>query len=499
VLLAVETAPFLPGVAAARGLTVHRYELKSRKSDVVISGVSDFAMARNGEKYLYNQGNKWFIGTLKPMSPAGATNGPPSGPGGRSDAKSLATEAIQVRVNPPAEWRQMFREAWRIEREFFYDPNAHGLDLAAAEKKYEPFLEHLASRRDLNYLFADMLGELTVGHLGAGGGDMPEVKRVPAGLLGADYQIENGRYRFARVYNGENWNPQLRAPLTQPGVNVRAGDYLLAVNGRELAAKDNVYAFFENTAGKNVLLKVGPNPDGGGAREVTVVPVASETALRNYAWIEDNRRYVDKVTGGRVAYVYMPDTAFGGFTNFNRYFFAQVGKEAAIIDERFNGGGNLATDIIEFLQRRMMSLVATRDGEDEVQPQGAIFGPKVMLINEFAGSGGDAMPWYFKSAKVGPLIGKKTWGGLVGRAGAPGLMDGGFVSAPSSAVWSPTGEWIAENVGVPPDIEVEHDPALVRKGKDPQLDRAIEVVMAELAKNPLPKPKRPAYPNYHKK
>ncbi len=498
-LLAVETAPFLPGAAAAPGLTVHRYELKARKSDVVISGVSDFEMARNGEKYLYNQGNKWFIGTLKPMSPAGAPAAPPSGAGGLSGANALATEGIQVRVNPPAEWRQMFREAWRIEREFFYDPNAHGLDLAAAEKKYAPYLEHIVSRRDLNYLFADMLGELTVGHLSAGGGDLPEVKRVPAGLLGADYKIENGRYRFARVYNGENWNPQLKAPLTQPGVNIQAGDYLLAVNGRELTAKDNIYAFFENTAGKNVLLKVGPKPGGEDAREVTVVPVASESALRNFAWIEDNRRYVDNVTGGRVAYVYMPDTAFGGFTNFNRYFFAQVGREAAIIDERFNAGGNLATDIIEFLQRRLMSLVATRDGEDEVQPQGAIFGPKVMLINEFAGSGGDAMPWYFKSAGVGPLIGKKTWGGLVGRAGAPTLMDRGFVSAPSSAVWSPSGEWIAENIGVPPDIEVEHDPALVRQGKDPQLDKAIETVMAELAKNPLPKPKRPAYPNYHKK
>ncbi len=499
VLLAIETPPSLPGAGADRGLTVHRYELKARKSDIVISGVSEFEMARNGEKYLYQQGNKWFIGTLKPMSPSGDSGGAAPGAGGSSGAKALATEGIQVRVNPPEEWRQMFREAWRIEREFFYDPGAHGLDLAAAEKKYEPFLDHLASRRDLNYLFSEMLGELTVGHLGAGGGDMPEVKRVPAGLLGADYRVENGRYRFARVYNGENWNPQLKAPLTQPGVNVRAGDYLLAVNGRELTAKDNVYAFFENTAGKNVLLRVGPSPDGKAAREVTVIPVESEAALRNYAWIEDNRRYVDKVTGGRVAYVYMPDTAFGGFTNFNRYFFAQVGKEAVIIDERFNGGGNLATDIIEILERRMMSLVATRDGEDEVQPQGAIFGPKVMLINEFAGSGGDAMPWYFRSARVGPLIGKKTWGGLVGRAGAPRLMDGGFVSAPSSAVWSPTGEWIAENVGVPPDIEVEHDPALVRQGKDPQLDKAIEVVMAELANNPPKKPKRPVYPDYHKK
>jgi tricorn protease len=244
---------------------------------------------------------------------------------------------------------------------------------------------------------------------------------------------------------------------------------------------------------------VGPSPDGQGAREVTVVPVPNEMALRNYAWIEGNRRAVDKLTGGRVAYVYMPDTSFGGYTNFNRYFFAQVGKDAVIIDERFNAGGALATDIIGFLQRKLLSLVATRDGEDEAQPQGAIFGPKVMLINEFAGSGGDAMPYYFKAAGVGPLIGKRTWGGLVGRAGAPSLMDGGMVTAPSSGVWSPKDGWIAENIGIAPDIEIEQDPALVRQGKDPQLDKAVEVVMSELAKKPPVKPKRPAFPDHYKK
>ncbi len=345
-----------------------------------------------------------------------------------------------------------------------------------------------------------MLGELTIGHLFAAGGEQPEVKRVQGGLLGCDYKIENGRYRFARVYSGENWNPDLRAPLTQPGINVVAGEYLLAVNGREVQGRDNVHSFFEATAGKSVVLKVGPNADGSGSREVTVIPVGSEAQLRHLAWIEDNRRKVDEMTGGRVAYVYMPDTAFGGYTNFNRYFFAQVGKEAAIVDERFNGGGALATDIIEMLQRKLLSMVATRDGELEQQPQGAIFGPKVMLINEFAGSGGDAMPWYFKRAGVGKLIGKRTWGGLVGRAFAPQLMDGGFVSAPSSAVFNPmTGQWEVENIGVAPDIEVEFDPEAVRQGKDPQLEKAVEVVLAELASAPLPKPKRPAYPNYHKK
>jgi tricorn protease len=242
------------------------------------------------------------------------------------------------------------------------------------------------------------------------GGDVPKTKWVQPGLLGADYKLENGRYRFARVYNGENWNPQLKAPLTQPGVNVVAGEYLLAVNGRELRDTDNIYSFFENTAGHSVVLRVGPNPSGVGAREVIVAPLWGETNLRNLAWIEDNRRKVDRMTNGRVAYIYMPDTWLRGYTNFNRYFFAQIGKEAVIIDERFNSGGGLATDIIEYLKRSLLNCGFCRDGEDDYVPM-AIFGPKVMIINEFAGSGGDAMPWYFKRAGVGKLIGKRTWGG----------------------------------------------------------------------------------------
>lgn len=510
-LFAIEApaAPAPPGPGGPPGLIVHRYDLGQRRADVLASGVRFFEVSANGEKTLTARADRWSIQTVRPMPPAGgpapAEAAPPPGPssggaaGGGAGPGTLNTDNIEVRSDPRAEWRQMYHDAWRIQREFFYDPALHGLDLAASIKKYEPYLEAVMSRRDLSYVFADMMGDITVGHLGVGGGDVPETRTVPTGLLGADYRIENGRYRFARVYDGENWNLNLRAPLTQPGVNVQEGEYLLAVNGRDLRATDNVFSFFEATSNKNVRLRVGPNADASGARDVTVVPVANEARLRNLAWIEDNRRKVDTLTNGRVAYIYMPDTSFGGLTSFTRYFYAQVGKEAAIIDERFNGGGALATDIIEQLSRRMMSLVATRDGEFEVQPQGAIFGPKVMIINELAGSGGDAMPNYFRRAGVGKLIGKRTWGGLVGRAGAPPLLDGGFVSAPSSAVWSPAGEWDAENVGIPPDIEVEHDPELVRKGADPQLEKAVEIVLAELAKTPVPKPKRPAYPNYNRK
>jgi tricorn protease len=496
ILLAAESPAGAPGQPG--GLVIHRHNLATRRSDVAASGVQHFQAARNGEKMLVRQGENWFIRNMPPIPPAGAPappQQPPAAPGGGGGQLNVAN--LEIRISPRAEWKQMYHEAWRMQRDHFYDPGYHGLDLKAAEKRYEPYLDGIASRADLNYLFAEMMGNMVVGHLGVGGGEQPEVKRVQTGLLGCDYKIENGRYRFARVFDGENWNPDARAPLTQPGVNVAAGDYLLEVNGRAVTAGDNVFSFFEATANRQVRLKVGPDPTGANAREVTVVPVPNEGRLRNLAWIEDNRRKVDQMTGGKVAYVHLPDTAFGGLTNFTRYFYAQVDKNAMIVDERFNNGGALATDIVEHLVRKHMSSVATRDGEDEVQPQGAIFGPKVMLINEFAGSGGDAMPWYFRRAGAGKLIGKRTWGGLVGRAFAPQLMDGGVVSSPSSAVWDPVeSQWIAENVGVSPDIEVEHDPELVRKGRDPQLEKAVETVLAELAKAPPKKPVRPKFPKY---
>ncbi len=477
-------SPQVPRLAGTGDRTLHKFDLKTRKTDKVLEGVGGFTLSFNGEKMLLRQGERWTIaGTAQPPKP---------GEG------ALKIEEMEVQVDPPAEWRQMYREVWRIERDFLYDPGAHGLDLKAAEKKYQPYLEHLGHRADLNYLFVEMLGELTLGHVYVGGGDTPDVKRVRGGLLGADYKIENGRYRFARVYNGENWNPQLRAPLTQPGVNVVAGEYLLAVNGRDLRSTDSIYAFFEATAGKSVVLRVGPDPGGAGSREVTVVPVESEQGLRNLAWIEQNRRKVDQMTGGRVAYVYLPDTSVGGYTNFNRYYFAQVGKESAIIDERFNGGGTAADYFIDNMRRPLLSYWTTREGEDFSTPLGAIFGPKVMIINEYAGSGGDALPWYFRKTGIGPLIGKRTWGGLVGIYDYPQLMDGGSVTAPRLAFYNPNGEWEVENHGVAPDIEVEFDPQAWRAGRDPQLEKAAEVVMDLLKKNPLPKHKKPAYPNYHK-
>jgi tricorn protease len=484
ILFVQETPPVVFTSINSGTPTLHRFDLATRKFEAVGPGVTGAIVSANGEKMLIQQGQRIaIVPTTGNIQPGTGT---------------VRTSELEVYVDPRAEWRQMYNEVWRIERDWFYDPGLHGLDLNATKTKYAAYLDGLASRADLNYLFEEMLGELTVGHMFIGGGDSPSAKQVRVGLLGADYAVENGRFRISRVYSGENWNPDLRAPLTAPGVNVKAGEYLLAVNGRNVTTDKEVYSYFEATAGRQITVKVGPNPDGTGSREVTIVPIDDENGLRNRAWVEDNRRKVEQLSNGRLAYVYLPDTGLQGYTYFNRYFFSQLGREGAVIDERFNGGGLIADYIVDFLNRPLRGYFSPRDGKDFSVPGGAIFGPKAMIINEYAGSGGDAMPWLFRKAKVGPLIGKRTWGGLVGIGGYPPLMDGGSVTAPHFAFWSPETGWDVENHGVDPDIEVEMDPVLWRQGRDPQLEKAVEVVLEELKKNPVPSYQRPAYPNYHK-
>lgn len=465
--------------------TLYKFDLKTRKTDKVIEGVGAVVFSRNGEKMVFRQGQRWAIqGTSAPPKPGEGT---------------IKTAEMEALIDPVAEWKQMFYEVWRLQRDFLYAPNFHGLDLEKAKEKYATYLSAVAHRADLNYLFGEMLGEISVGHMYVAGGAFPEVKSVPVGLLGADYRIENGRYRFARVYDGENWNPSLRAPLTQPGVNVKAGEYLLAVNGRDVTANDDVYRFFEATSGKSVVVKVGPNPTADGSREVTVVPVPNDNGLRYMAWVEDNRRKVEQISGGRVGYVHLPNTSNQGYSNFNRWFFAQVGKEGMVLDERFNGGGSIADYIVDYLRRPLLNFFSTRAGHDFTTPMNAVFGPKVMIVNEYAGSGGDAMPWMFRKLKIGPLVGMRTWGGLVGIFGFPSLLDGGRVTAPNLAFYNTEGQWDVENHGVEPDIAVDFDPAQVRLGKDPQLERAVAVALEQLQKSPPPKYQRPAYPDYHNK
>ena len=498
-----EASALPPFAGGTPGDTVHRFELEARKNSAVLSGISAFALSRDGKKMLYRQGpaqaGRWFIAATPPPTRPDA---PPSmGEGGQASPRvaglPLKTDDMQVYVNPRDEWQQMYHEVWRIERDFFYDPNLHGVNWRASEKHYQPFLNVAASRDDVTRVFIDMLGEMSVGHLRTSSPRPPESTQPKTGLLGADYAIENGRYKFLRVFYGENWNPDLRAPLTEPGVNVKAGEYLLAVNGRELKGSDNIFGHFLATAGKSTTLKVGPDPSGQGAREVTVVPIENETSLRNRAWIDANRRKVDELSDGKLAYVYLPDTSVGGWTNFNRYYYAQVGREGAVLDERFNGGGSAADYIIDNLRRPLMNKWMTREGADFNTPDASIYGPKVMITNMYAGSGGDALPWYFHNQKIGKLVGTRTWGGLVGIYDYPELLDGGTVTAPRVAFYNLQSQWDVENHGVSPDIDVPFDPQAWRQGHDPQLEKAVAVAMEELKANPTKVVQRPAFPNYH--
>jgi len=463
---------------------LQRFDLKDRKTETMLPDVDNYEISSDGKKVVYVAKDEWAV----------------AGTSGKkidtSEAKSLKTAAIEVKVDPRAEWKEMFEDAWRINRDYFYDPNMHGVDWKAMRARYAQFLPDIAVRQDLNRVLRWMLSELTVGHSYiTNNGDTTETKSVPGGLLGADYEIDNGRYRFRKVYGGLNWNPKLRSPLTEPGVNVKAGEYLLAVGGKDVKPPANLYGFFENTSGKLIEITVGPNADGKGSRTVSVVPVESELALRNRDWVEGNLRKVDAATGGRVAYVYVPNTSTAGYAYFKRYFYPQAYKDAVILDERFNGGGSLADYYIDMVSKKLIAYWAMRYGPDMKTPSASIQGPRVLIQDESAGSGGDLLPWMWRKFEVGPIVGTRTWGGLVGILGYPELMDGGAITAPNLAFYDPDKGWAVENEGVAPDIEVEMTPADVIAGRDPQLERAIAIVMDGLKKNPPVQAKRPAYPN----
>jgi tricorn protease len=460
--------------------SLQRFDLEKRKEETLLDKVDSYLLSADGKRMLLNNKDAWSLVDV----------------GEKLDTAKfkLATDKLQVKIDPRAEWKQIFNEAWRINRDYFYDPNMHGANWQAIHDKYADFLLDAAVRQDVNRIMMWMHSELSVGHHRLSGGDsLSEIESIPGGLLGADYKIENGRYRFAKVFGGLNWNPELRSPLTEPGVDVKAGEYLLAVDGKDLKPPEDLYSRFEQTAGRIVSLTVGSNADGSGSRVVSVVPVEDEAPLRNRDWVEGNLRKVTEASNGRVAYVYVPNTAAAGYTYFKRYFFPQADREAIIVDERHNGGGSVADYYIDILRRPLISHWAMRYGGDLKTPLASIQGPKVMLIDETAGSGGDLLPWMFHKLQLGTLVGRRTWGGLVGILGFPVLMDGGNITAPNLGIWTPEG-FVVENEGVPPDIDVEQTPADVIAGRDPQLEKALDVAMKQLAANPPQKDVRPAFP-----
>ncbi len=484
-----------PAGSGSTDTALNRFTLKDRKVEKLADRVTSFELSADGEKMLIStrSGGGDAAPGMPPRPPSWAVvaSGTPVKPG----EGGVSFDQLDVRVDPRAEWRQMYAELFRMQRAYFYDPNFHGSDLAAVQRQLQPYADAILARSDLNYVFHEALTGMSVGHLRGSGGAIPSARRVPGGLLGADYQITSGRWCISKIYGPTAFSPDVTGPLALPGVNARVGDCVLSVNDMPVTADMDIQAALEGTAGRMVVLKLGP-ASGVGARDVTVSPIGSETRLRYLDWIEGNQRKVDQLSGGRLAYVHLPDTGMGGFTSFNRYYFAQSDREGAVIDERFNGGGQMADYVIEVLQRNLQSWWSPRYGAIDRTPAHAVLGPKVMIANEVAGSGGDALPWMFKHNQVGTLVGKRTWGGLVGIGDMPPLMDGGQVTSPNVGFFNPAGQWEVENAGVAPDVAVDQDPKAVAAGHDPQLETAVAIALRQLEANPPAEPHRPPYPVY---
>ncbi|UCF79426.1 MAG: PD40 domain-containing protein [Candidatus Eiseniibacteriota bacterium] len=467
--------------------SIHIFDMKEEKDEdkekTVISGIRGFAMSGDGKKLL-------VMDRTQAMAIMDA----------KADQKMdpvISTSGMTVRVDPRNEWRQIFNEAWRVQRDFFYDPNMHGVDWDAVREQYAAMLEDCASREDVSYVIGEMIAELNVGHAYYWGGDTEHSPSVTVGMPGCDFELQNGAYRISKIIEGGIWDTDARGPLSQPGVGIKVGDYLLAVNGVPLDTSKDPWAAFQGLAGKTVSLTVSEEPKlGEKDRHVLVKLLDSDYDLRYRAWIEKNRAYVAEKTDGKVGYIYVPNTGIEGQNDLVRQFFGQVTREALIIDERWNGGGQIPTRFVELLNRPLANYWATRYGkEDFPWPPDAHHGPKCMLINSLAGSGGDYFPFWFREAGLGKLVGTRTWGGLVGMSGNPALIDGGYTSAPTFAFFEKDGTWGIEGHGVDPDIEVVDDPALMVGGKDPQLDAAIDLMLEEIDRNPYRPARRPPYPD----
>ncbi|MFN8341757.1 MAG: PDZ domain-containing protein [Cyclobacteriaceae bacterium] len=443
----------------ADAMTVHKFTLEKNEAKEFTSGIMSFSVSADGNKMLVRAGKTWKV-----VSTAGASaDGAP------------VNVSLQMKLSRTEEWKQMFEEAWRYERDYFYDPNMHGRNWNEVHDRYAPLVPYIRHRADLTYILDQVNGELSVGHSFVFGGDFPEVQKISTGLLGADLVPDKGRWKIARIYTTESWNPELSSPLDRPGIKVQEGYYLVGINGKELRDTEDPYQFLDGTQNRQTVLHLNKTPDFAGHWQEIVKPIGSENSLRQRAWVEDNRRIVDKLSAGKLAYVWVPNTGGQGYVSFNRYYFAQQDKQGAVIDERFNGGGLLDDYMTDLMNRRLRAAITNEvpNGTPFKLPAG-ILGPKVLLVNELAGSGGDFFPWVFRHQKTGPLIGARTWGGLVKSSVHYALVDGGALTAPDNAVFDPiTKKWVAENEGVAPDIEVRQDAQSLTKGIDPQLERAV--------------------------
>lgn len=463
------------------GLTVHSYDVKDQKAIIYAKGVSSMTASSDRNFVLLSSRGSWTLNSSKsPVKPG----------------KGRLNTNLKIKLDPQAEYHQIFKEGWRFMRDFLYVDNVHGAPWEDVYKWYAPWINHVRHRTDLNYVVDIMSGEVAVGHSYVSGGDFPDLNRVPVGLLGCDFIVNQGKYQFSKIYKGERWNPNFNAPLGAPGINVKEGDYLLAINGKELTSSINPYSLLEQTSGREIYIKVNDKPTMTGAREILIKPISSERNLRGIDWIEGNRRKVEELSNGKLAYVYVPNTGNGGFTSFNRYYFSQQDKKGVIIDERNNGGGSAADYMIDIMSRELFGYFNSKanDRRPWTTPMAGIWGPKVMIINERAGSGGDLLPYMFKMKNIGPLVGTKTWGGLVGTWDTPRFIDGGRMVAPRGGFFDVDGKWAVEGEGVAPDVEVIQHPKSVLQGNDPQLERAVQEALKLLKTQEFsmkPEPKAP--------
>jgi tricorn protease len=481
------------------------YDLKERKNGTVVPGATGFALSFDGKKILYEARK------AEPGQDDAEAFGPQEHTYGIVEAKldkephkagdgALDISNLRAEIDPRAEWLEMFNEAWRQERNYFFEKAMNGVDWEAQREKYLPLVAHAASRYDLTYIIGEMLGELSNSHTYVGGGDYPDLKPVNTGMLGVDFEADaaSGRYRFKKIYPGQNWQPDRRSPLTEPGLDVHPGDYLLAVNGRDLRAPQDPYEFFENTVGQDVTLTVNSQPAEQGARRIRVQPIASEYGLRVLDWIETNRRKVDQMSGGRVGYVYLPDMSAAGLNEFVRQFFPQIRKEGMIFDVRYNGGGFVDQLIFERLRRVLAGMDSARNWNSGTIPDVVFHGSMACLANAYSASDGDLFTYFFEKYKLGPVVGDRTWGGVRGIRGYTPLMDGGYVTRPEFSLYGLDSQWLVENRGVEPDVPVDNRPDLVMQGHDPQLEKGVELVMQEIRQHPKSLPPRPpdlpAYP-----
>lgn len=464
------------------GPTLYRFDLKERKEAKVMDGVFGYELSADGKKLLWRTGGDWGIADAR----AGLSPG---------DGK-LDLSGLKLKLDVRAEYRQMFEDGWRITRDWFYDAKMHGVDWKKMHDRYAPLVEFIAHRNELDFLLGEMVGELNAGHTYVSPGDEPQQNRVLGGMLGAEFVADpSGRYRIGKIYRGENWHDDFRSPLTEPGVDVKTGAFVLAIDGADLTTSDNPYRLLEGKANQPVVLTVNDKPSDAGARKVTVRPIASELDLMYIDWVRSRMELTERLSGGRIGYMHLPNTAVEGNRMLQKMFYGQVTKPALIVDDRYNGGGFIPVRMIEYLQRRTMAWWLRRDVDPMRSPEMAHNGPKAMLINGYSSSGGDALPYWFKAKGLGPLIGTRTWGGLIGLSGNPNFVDGGGVEVPTFRIFDGDGKWVVENEGVSPDIEVFDTPDAFDDTRDASIEKAVEVLLKELEKSPVREPKTPTPPD----